>query len=142
MTVEDLLAEAAKKCVPANFSGLAKALNVEPSAISNWRKGRALPDPVRCAKLADMLGLPLHQVIGLVGEARAISREEKAVWRRIGAAAAVACIAVALTPEDASLAVGWTLMAVDWMHYANFALAVIATWAVLRWRHGSAPVLA
>ncbi len=69
---------------------LADALKVSPGAVSNWRHGKNLPDAVQCAKLAEMSGEPLARVLGMIGEARAISREEKAVWRRLATAASVA----------------------------------------------------
>lgn len=62
---------------------LAKRLGVSKQAMSSYRKGARLPDPVVCATIAGLSGLPLAKVLGIVGEARAISREEKAVWRKL-----------------------------------------------------------
>lgn len=73
---------------------LAAALGVGRSAISNYRHARALPDPVVCATIAGLSGIPLARVLGIVGEARAISREEKAVWRKLAATAMALAIAV------------------------------------------------
>jgi transcriptional regulator with XRE-family HTH domain len=73
---------------------LAAALGVGRSAISNYRHARALPDPVVCATIAGLSGIPLARVLGVVGEARAISREEKAVWRKLAATAMALCLAV------------------------------------------------
>lgn len=66
---------------------LAKALNISRSAVSAWRNGIKTPDTVQCAALAGYTGLPLARVLGIVGEARAISREEKAVWRHLATTA-------------------------------------------------------
>lgn len=68
---------------------LAAELGVVKSAVSNWRNGRAYPDEVACARLAKMTGEPLARVLGVVGEARAISKEAKAVWRSLASAAAL-----------------------------------------------------
>lgn len=76
---------------------LAKALGVSKQALSGWRNGARLPDAVACAALAGLSGEPLARVLGIVGEARAISREEKAVWHKLAASvAAVILLAVAI----------------------------------------------
>lgn len=139
MEIQQLLADAAATCTPPNYSGLARALGVEPSAVSNWRNGRALPDTVSCGKLADMTGLPVARVVGMIGEARAISRDEKAVWRRVKAAAAVAWLAVAL-PYDTHASTGAnaepTAVGCIMRSVAAFMRRMF------RWPHASAPVLA
>ncbi len=85
---------------------LAAALGVGRSAISNYRHARALPDPVVCATIAGLSGIPLARVLGIVGEARAISREEKAVWRKLAATAMALCLAVGFAlPHKAQAAV-------------------------------------
>lgn len=71
---------------------LAPRLGVKATSISNYRKGVSLPDPVVCATLAGLTGIPLTQIIGVVGEARAISAAEKAVWRRLATSAALLCL--------------------------------------------------
>lgn len=85
--VSTLLDNAIKACSPATGRALAQFLAVEDSAVSNWRHGRALPDPVSCGKIAQLLDMPLAKVLGIVGEARAISMAEKAVWRKLATAA-------------------------------------------------------
>lgn len=85
---------------------LAAALGVGRSAISNYRHARALPDPVVCATIAGLSGIPLARVLGVVGEARAISREEKAVWRKLAATAMALCLAVGFAlPHKAQAAI-------------------------------------
>jgi len=69
---------------------LADALGVGRSAVSGWRSGNRYPEPVVCAALAHMAGEPLAKVIGVVGEARAVCRREKAVWRALATSAAMA----------------------------------------------------
>ncbi|MEO7702912.1 MAG: helix-turn-helix transcriptional regulator [Opitutus sp.] len=68
---------------------LAALLGVNKAAVSNWRHGKRQPDAVTCARIAQITGEPLARVLGIVGEARAISKEEKAVWKRLANAAAV-----------------------------------------------------
>lgn len=89
MNIQSLLDQAKARQELATDKALAEALGVTKQAVSNWRHGTKTPDPVACGKLAVLSGEPLARVLGLVGEARAISREEKAVWRRLGAAAAI-----------------------------------------------------
>lgn len=73
---------------------LAAALGVKKQTVSNWRGNKNLPDAVACATIAGLTGEPLARVLGIVGEARAISREEKAVWRRLAATAALVFLCV------------------------------------------------
>lgn len=93
-TVNNLLDKARDTCSPRNDKALAAALHVGASAVSNWRHARAYPDATACARIADLAGLPLAQVLGVVGEARAISRDEKAVWRRLAVAAVLAVVSL------------------------------------------------
>jgi hypothetical protein len=88
-SLNKLLDSARALCLPPSDTGLALHLGVVKSAVSNWRNGRAYPDAVTCAKLADMTGQPLGKVIGMIGEARALSLAEKKVWKRLAAACAV-----------------------------------------------------
>lgn len=84
---------------------LAKRLGVSKQAMSSYRKGARLPDPVVCATIAGLSGLPLAKVLGIVGEARAISREEKAVWRKLAGMTAAILLFVGSaigTPAKAS----------------------------------------
>jgi len=76
-------------------AALARLLKVRPQALANWRTGSRLPDEVACARIADLAGVRVIEVLGLVGEARATSAEAKAVWRRVAQAAGWAATAVA-----------------------------------------------
>ena len=109
MNMQDInsLLDACKVAAGASSDNqLAAALGVGRSAISNYRHARALPDPVVCATIAGLSGVPLARVLGIVGEARAISREEKAVWRKLAATAMALCLAVGFAlPHKAQAAV-------------------------------------
>lgn len=108
MDINILLDKAKKLCGVVTDKDLATALGVTPSAVTNYRKGRALPDAVTCATLAGLTGEPLAKVLGVVGEARAISREEKAVWRKLAATAALLAVMVfPALPRSAQAATGW-----------------------------------
>lgn len=105
MDVNFLLDKAKEVCGVHYDKDLAPRLGVKPTAISNYRKGVSHPDPVVCATLAGLTGIPLVQVIGMVGEARAISREEKAVWRKLAGMTAAILLFVGSaigTPAKAS----------------------------------------
>lgn len=93
-----VLLDKAKMTLKASSDAeLARHLGVTRASVSNWRTGRNLPDVVQCATLAGLTGEPLARVLGIVGEARAISREEKAVWHKLAASvAAVILLAVAI----------------------------------------------
>lgn len=119
-TLMEVIEAARAKCEPASDYELSKRLKVSRSAVSAWRNGKGAPDAVRCAKLDEMTGFPLTRVIGIVGETRAISREEKAVWRKLANVAATVALAVSALPvwAHASTASA-SLNAEIHMHYAQ-----------------------
>jgi transcriptional regulator with XRE-family HTH domain len=77
-------------------NALAIKMGVTRQMISNWRLGKNYPDTVNCAKIAELTGTPLAKVLGVIGEARAISEAEKKVWRRLAnmASATAGCVAM------------------------------------------------
>lgn len=103
--VADLLDAIKERQSLETDSALAKALGVSRQTVNNWRQGRNTPDAVACATIAGLTGEPLAKVIGIAGEQRAISREEKAVWRKLAATAALLVVMVtggAYTPAQAA----------------------------------------
>lgn len=96
-TVAELLDAIKERRNLETDSALAKALGVSRQTVNNWRQGRNTPDPVACATIAGLTGEPLALVMGIAGEQRAVSREEKAVWRKLAATAAVALCAIGLS---------------------------------------------
>ncbi|WP_374606635.1 helix-turn-helix domain-containing protein [Thermomonas sp.] len=92
------LLDKAKKAMKASSDAeLSRSLGVTRASVSNWRSGRNYPDAVQCATIAGVTGVPLARVLGIVGEARAISREEKSVWRKLAASAAAVFLMLAAT---------------------------------------------
>lgn len=81
----------------ASDNALAAAIGVSRQRVSAWRHGTNLPDAVACATIAGLSGEPLARVLGIVGEARAISREEKAVWHKLAASAAALFVVLSAT---------------------------------------------
>jgi transcriptional regulator with XRE-family HTH domain len=116
-TVQQLLDEAAEVCKAENDTALARVLGVTPAGISNYRRSVSAPNAVVCEKIAEITGIPLARVLGIVGEARAISREEKAVWRRLANVAAVLVVVAVSTPVEATIR--GTLTVAEYMHYAK-----------------------
>jgi transcriptional regulator with XRE-family HTH domain len=86
MDVREILDAAKKGRQLTSDYALASELEVSRSAVSQWRDGKHFPNAVMCEKLAVFSGIPLHRVLGIVGEARAISAAEKRVWRKLAAA--------------------------------------------------------
>lgn len=86
-TISDLLDRIKQLRNLETDSALATALGVSRQTVNNWRQGRNTPDAVACATIAGLSGEPLNVVIGIAGEQRAVSREEKAVWRKLAATA-------------------------------------------------------
>lgn len=119
MDVNHLLDRAKASTGAVTDGDLAKRLGVKPSAVSNYRHGRALPDAVVCATLAGLTGEPLARVLGIVGEARAVSREEKAVWRKLAATAALLAVALLGSLPAPAQAAASSFEAVPTVHYAK-----------------------
>lgn len=105
-TVTDLIDEARKALNASSDAEFARQLGVSRGTIANWKSGYSLPDTVMCATLAGLTGMPLARVLGIVGEARAVSREEKAVWRKLAATAMALALGVGFaSPRDVQAAV-------------------------------------
>lgn len=101
-SVNDLLDKIKETRSLASDNALAGFLHTTRGSVSNWRLGKNYPDAVACARISEATGVPLAKVIGLVGEARAISREEKAVWHKLATAAAlVLAVGLASAPVKA-----------------------------------------
>ncbi|MCC3256114.1 DUF3693 domain-containing protein [Xanthomonas campestris] len=105
-----------------NDTELAKALGIKPAAVSNYRRGVSLPNAVVCATLAGLTGEPLAKVLGVVGEARAISSDEKAVWRKLAATALTLAIGVSLALPVRAEAVTQGFEASPTIHYAKWRI--------------------
>lgn len=101
-TIDDLLDRAKEATKSRNDSELAKHLGIKPAAVSNYRREVSLPNAVVCATLAGLTGEPLARVLGIVGEARAISSDEKAVWRRLATSAASLMMAIGIISPSTS----------------------------------------
>lgn len=124
-TVSDLIDAARKALNVSSDAEFARQLGVSRGTIANWKSGYSLPDTVMCATFAGLTGLPLAQVLGIVGEARAVSREEKAVWRKLAATAMVLALGVGLaSPRDAQAAVAG-FDAAPSIHYAKWWMGVV-----------------
>ena len=103
-----------------NDSELARRLGITPNAVNNYRHGRAAPNAVVCAKIAEITGIRLAKVLGIVGETRAISQAEKAVWRQLASAAIVV---LAMLPALAQAHHTANMNSGLYMHYAKFNIS-------------------
>ena len=109
-------------------SALAAALGVSRQTVNNWRQGRNTPDAVACATIAGLSGEPLAKVIGIAGEQRAISREEKAVWRKLAATAALLAVVVFPTLSERAEAATQDVSAAQSRHYAKWPVGELGWW--------------
>ena len=96
MQIGEIIDRAKDAAGATSDRAFAKHMKVSHGSIANWRSGYSFPDAVSCERLAGLAGIPLAQVLGIVGEARAISREEKAVWRKLAATAVLGAILCAI----------------------------------------------
>lgn len=102
----------------------AKALGLRPNRLSNYRTGVSHADDKTAVMLADALGLDRLKTIARVNMDRARDTKERAFWRHIAAAAAVAGVALLIVGFSDQNA-GDTVMslasvnALGSMHYAK-----------------------
>lgn len=101
-TLNKLLDKAMDTRSVASDNALAGLLGVTRQRVSNWRLGKNHPDAVACARIAEITGEPLARVLGVVGEARAITQDEKKVWRRLATAAAVLLTVGMIIPAEST----------------------------------------
>ena len=124
------------RSIPTDMA-LAQVLGVGRATVSSYRHGRTYPDPVVCARISEITGEPLSRVLGIVGEARALSADEKRVWRRLATAAAIG-VAFLIPMQSPT-----TLTGGESMHYAKWLVRAI-TQRVRDWlaaRSNDAPAL-
>lgn len=139
MTLDELLDAVKKRHGYESDNQLAKALGVSRQRVSTWRNGHRHPEPVTCATIAGLSGEPLGKVLGIVGEARAISREEKAVWRKLAATAAL--LAVVVFPALHSPAQAGTdgVSGAGNRHYANWR--ILCLWLRVKFGKPAGPFI-
>lgn len=137
-----LLNAAAARCEPPNDSALAHAIGVSKSAVSLWRKGGKVSTQ-HLARLIERAQADPSIAAEVLAE-MAEERPERTVWttvaRRLGAAAAVAVVVVALpalTGDADSLAA--TLTAAPFMHYAKWIIAATVTGLAVWSMRGRSP---
>jgi transcriptional regulator with XRE-family HTH domain len=115
-------------------AALAAVLGVGRAAVSGWRHGDRYPDTVSCGRIADVLGIPVGRVLGIVGEARENTRDAKQVWRRLAQASAfvVAALGIASAPGPARASIAGVIHSAT-----SYTLCAIRRWLKKR-RSGSA----
>lgn len=106
MDVNALLDSVKKTRSLAYDNALADLLGVDKAAVSNWRRGKNLPGIEACAQLADLAGLPVNRVVGVIEEARAHSSAAKAAWRRVAQAAALTIATLGALAQPATVSAG------------------------------------
>lgn len=132
-----VILDKAKKAVNAKSDAdLARSLGVTRASVSNWRTGRNYPDTVQCATLAGLSGEPLAKVLGMVGAARAISRDEKAVWQRLAASAAALVLLLGAIPlpgqaSEGHQRAGSASISRNWAGNTYYVRSLLGLW--LRW---------
>jgi transcriptional regulator with XRE-family HTH domain len=126
-TINDLLDAIKQRRKLGTDSALAAALGVKRQTVNNWRQGRNTPDAVTCATIAGLSGEPLTLVIGIAGEQRAVSAEEKKVWRRLAATAMTVLLVCGISGKSHAGRIDSESLFQIWqpqaMHYAKLSNA-------------------
>lgn len=84
-----LLDKYAEMCKHASDSETARALKVRPSAVNNWRHGRAMPNAEMVEKMCTATGEPLAKWLHMIEAERARTPADRRVWLRLAQVAAV-----------------------------------------------------
>lgn len=82
-----------KHAIDSDYAA-AKALDLRPNRLSNYRTGVSHADDKTAVILADALGLDRLRTIARINADRARDSKERAFWRQIAAAAAIAFVAL------------------------------------------------
>lgn len=85
----------------ASDSAAARALKVQPSAVNNWRHGRAHPDAESVSRMCEATGESVAHWLPLIEADRARTPEAKKVWLRLAQMAAAITLAVGIAPSHA-----------------------------------------
>ncbi|MFA5976577.1 MAG: helix-turn-helix transcriptional regulator [Elusimicrobiota bacterium] len=84
-----LLDKYCETCKHPSDSAAARALKVQPSAVNNWRQGRAKPSAEAVEKMCTAIGEPLRKWLPLIEAERARTPADRKVWLRLAQAAAI-----------------------------------------------------
>lgn len=130
MDVNALLDTVKKTRSLAYDNALADLLGVDKAAVSNWRRGKNLPGIEACAQLADLAGLPVNRVVGVIEEARAHSSAAKAAWRRVAEAACLTIVVLGALarPADVSARQVGAAEFDQSIHYAQWLIRRLRGW--------------
>lgn len=88
-----LLDKFAEVCKQQSDSETARSLKVRPSAVNNWRHGRAMPDAESIERMCEATGEDLAHWLPLIEADRARTTGSRNAWLKLAKAAA-ACIAI------------------------------------------------
>ena len=104
MELDKLLEHAKTRANLASDYALAKAMNIDRSIISSWRKGRKHPSNEEAVQLATLAGLDEMQVIAEIELRTAKNEKKKAFWQHyIESRSITACLTMtALTCSSSS----------------------------------------
>lgn len=111
-TVEILAAAKKAQRLPSN-AALARLLGVPDKYVQRWGTGKHTPDDVTAARLAELAGLDVGEVLASVAAERASEPAARELWQRLAArlhAAGLAALAVILSlwigggPDGAAMA--------------------------------------
>lgn len=83
-------------CKHASDSAAARALKVQPSAVNNWRHGRAKPSAETVERMCNATGEPLREWLPLIEAERARTPADRMVWLRMAQTTTALALATAL----------------------------------------------
>lgn len=91
-----------KTCKHTNDSETARALKIRPSAVNNWRHGRAMPNAAAIEAMCKVTGESAAHWMPLIEAERARTPDDKKAWLRLAQVTAVASLILAALPGHTS----------------------------------------
>lgn len=83
LTTRDLLAAVkTAQSIPSNYR-LARLLDVPEGTVQRWNTGRNLPDDLMAARLAELAGLDVAEVVASIHAERAAEGPARDLWKSI-----------------------------------------------------------
>ena len=111
--------------IPSNYR-LARVLDVPENTVGRWHTGRSKPDDVYAARLAEMAGLDVGQVVASIHAERAAPGPVRDMWAdvaarlaRTAATAAAALVAVTGSPDAGAMAMQTCTSIVQSVYYVK-----------------------
>lgn len=92
MDTNEILDKAVRMCNAKNDTELAGRVGVSKQSVSNWRKAVRGIDVDQAEKLADVTGIPVNRIMGVINAAASSNADKARAWLKVANVAMVLCV--------------------------------------------------